>query len=281
MINYNGAILASANVQFGQENRAFRYGDALFETIKYNGTKLLFFEDHYFRLMSSMRILRMEIPMHFSPEFLESQILETISANGGAGVPQRVRFSVFRQGGGLYTPQKHSVSYIIVAEGLANTTYQLNKTGLKIDVFRDYFVQKSLLSNLKSANSLVYILAANFAQENELDTSILLNDAKEVAETASANLFVLSGNTVLTPGLDSGCVKGIIRKNLLALLPTLGYIVIEQNFSPFELQKADEVWLTNAINGVQWVGGFRKKSFANTHAQTVIEALNDWASEKN
>ena len=70
MINFNGAIVSEdANVLV--QNRGFLYGDAVFETVKIVNEKILFLEDHYFRLMSSMRVIRMEIPMNFTLEYLE------------------------------------------------------------------------------------------------------------------------------------------------------------------------------------------------------------------
>ena len=79
MINFNGSI-ASNEANLLTNNRGFLYGDAVFETIKIVKSKILFLEDHYFRLMSSMRIVRMEIPMNFTMEYLEEQILNLVRA---------------------------------------------------------------------------------------------------------------------------------------------------------------------------------------------------------
>jgi branched-chain amino acid aminotransferase len=70
MINFNGNIVSVENNSL-YTNRGFLYGDAVFETLKIVDKKILFWEDHYFRLMASMRIIRMEIPMHFTLEFFE------------------------------------------------------------------------------------------------------------------------------------------------------------------------------------------------------------------
>jgi branched-chain amino acid aminotransferase len=80
MINFNGN-LQETEIITSFDNRGYKYGDALFETLRVLNTKILFWEDHYFRLMSSMRILRMEIPMEFTMEFLEKEILTTIEIN--------------------------------------------------------------------------------------------------------------------------------------------------------------------------------------------------------
>ena len=74
MINFNGTILQQSNQLIN--NRGFLYGDAVFETLRIVNNKNLFIEDHYFRLMSSMRIIRLDIPDYFTPKFLEDNILK-------------------------------------------------------------------------------------------------------------------------------------------------------------------------------------------------------------
>ena len=76
MINLNGTLYSEETAKLSIRNRGLLYGDAVFETIKGVNGQLFFWEDHYFRLMASMRIIRMEIPMHFSMEFLVSQIFD-------------------------------------------------------------------------------------------------------------------------------------------------------------------------------------------------------------
>ncbi len=274
MINFNGEILDPSQVQFSTSNRAFRYGDGVFETMKYADGKIHFLEDHYFRLMSTMRILRMDIPMDFSPEYLEEQIKETIEANHAESDANRIRLSVFRNGAGLYTPETHAISFLIETEKLPNLDYELNKEGLNVDLYKDFYVQKSMLSNLKTANAQLYVLAGIFKKENGLDECLLVNDEKNVVEAISSNLFIVKGEVVHTPALETGCLKGVMRKNVIQILKNLKIEVVEDAFSPFELQRADEVWLTNSILGLQWVGQYRKKVYGNELAVKVSEALN-------
>src|SRR5690554_3497798 len=99
MINFNGQLITSTESEL-YNNRAFLFGDAVFETFKVSDNKILFFEDHYFRLMSSMRILRMEIPMNFTMEYIESQILNLIAAKE-VSPAFRVRFTVYRDASGI------------------------------------------------------------------------------------------------------------------------------------------------------------------------------------
>ena len=145
---------------------------------------------------------------------------------------------------------------------------------MKTDLFKDYFKPKSLLSNIKSTAAQLYTVAAIYRHENGFDECFLLNEAKEITEAISSNVFLIEGNKLITPPLSSGCLKGVVRKNILALAPKIGFEVVEEAFSPFRLQKVDEVFLTNTIKGIQWVGQYRKKEFGNTKTQKILQRLN-------
>lgn len=272
-INWNGNLTDDDKPLIKPTNRAFRYGDSVFETIRYSSGKLYFFEAHYFRLMASMRILRMEIPMSFSPEHLEAEIMETIEANHLERQPVRVRFGVYRDGEGLYTPETNNIGYVIEVQQLPALTYELNEEGLEIELFKDYYVQRGMLSNLKSANALLYVVASVFKKENGFDECILVNDDKMATEAISSNLFMVQKGEIFTPPLSSGCLKGIVRGQILKNAKRWGFTITEKDFSPFELQRADEVFLTNAIDGIKWVGKYRRKSYGNEVSKSLIQKL--------
>ncbi|WP_417589990.1 aminotransferase class IV [Owenweeksia hongkongensis] len=272
--NYNGDFIDANKITLGVADRAFQYGDSVFESMKFVNGRINFWEDHYFRLMSSMRILRMEIPMDFSPEYLEEQIRNTLSENKLSEKAARIRLQVIRKEGGLYTPNSNDVNFLISVSEQENATYTLNEKGLEVDLFKDYYKQKSLLSNIKSGSAVLYTVASIFKKENALDECLLLNDDKMVAEAISANVFVVKGKEIFTPPLTDGCLKGVMRKQVLEILPKMGYEVTEKSISPFDLQKADELFLTNASKGIQWVEKYRKKTFVNDVSQALIGRLN-------
>lgn len=280
MINHNGEILDIGAVPFRADFRPIQYGDALFETVKYNGSSLLLWEDHYFRLMASMRILRMEIPMEWSPEFLEEQILETIRATHMERGASRVRLTVYRDAEGRYTPSGEvNMGFIVQVESWPHAEYVLNTDGLTVDIFKDHEVPKGMLSNLKTTNSLLYTLAGIYARENELDESLLINSDKQVVEGVSSNVFMLNGNKLITPPLESGALKGVMRKHILRHAKEWGWEIEEKGFSPFDLQRADELWLTSSLRGISWVKTYRKKTYGNEQALKMVEKLNESARE--
>ena len=278
MINFNGNIVAQ-NDNILTQNRAFLYGDGVFETVKIVNSKILFLEDHYFRLMASMRVVRMEIPMNFTMEYLEEQILKLVQEKGFS-VSARARITVFRNDGGLYLPKTNEVSFLIHATALENPSYVLNLAPYEVDLYKDFYVTKQLLSSIKSTNKMINVTGSIFAHENGLDNCVLLNDSKNVVEVLQGNLFMVMGNKLITPPVSEGCLNGVMRKQVLALAKKIeGIEVQEEIISPFDLQKADELFLTNVIMGIQPITKYRKKEFTSNLAHALVQKLNESISE--
>lgn len=274
MINFNGSIVSDdANLLI--HNRSFLYGDAVFETVKIVNSKILFLEDHYFRLMSSMRIVRMEIPMNFTLEYLEEQIL-SLAKTKKIENSSRARITVYRNDGGYYLPQNNTVSYLITVESLENALYSIVQNEYVVDLYTDFYVAKQLLSSIKTTNKLLNITASIYASENDLDNCLLLNDSKNVIEALQGNLFMLKGNALVTPPVSEGCLNGVMRKQILSLARTIENLeVIEEAISPFDLQKADELFITNVIKGIQPITKYRKKEFTIDFSKLLVQKLND------
>jgi branched-chain amino acid aminotransferase len=275
MINLNGTILENSKTIIALGNRALNYGDAVFETLRFSGGKIYFWEDHYFRLMASMRILRMEIPMNFTMEFLEEEILRTINSSEKKCAAVRVKIIVWRKTGGKYTPTTNEVDYAISFEKLEEPFYTLAETDCEIELFKDHFINSGLLSTLKTTNRIVNILGSIYAKENNYDNCLLLNENKQVVEALNGNIFLISGNIVKTPPLLDGCLNGILRKQLISIINTTPELGLrEASISPFELQKADEIFITNTIQGIVSVTKYRKKEFVNSTAKILLPKLN-------
>ncbi len=275
MININGTLIEDNKATLFTNNRGLNYGDALFETIRVNSGAILFWEDHYFRLMASMRILRMEIPMQFTLEFLQKEIIDLVQKNDLLNTSSRVKLFVYRKSGGLYTPNDNAVEYFLTVSKLDSPFYSITDKSYEITLFKDHYLAKDLLSTLKSNNRLINILGGIFANENGFDNCLLLNSDKMITEALNGNLFLVKGNIIKTPPLVDGCVKGVLRTNILRILEKLSdYEVEEASISPFELQKADELFITNVISGIKPITKFRKKKYENKVSKRILGILN-------
>lgn len=269
MINHNGQLVAFNEVKITPDNRAFKYGDAVFETVKILNGKVIFWEDHYFRLMASMRMLRMKIPIEFTLEFLEEEVLKTVN-NFDSNRILRARLSVYRKDGGFYTPKTNKIDYLIEVNSI---DFQPKET-YRIDLYKDFYLHSGLLSTVKTNNKLEHTLASIYANENDLDNCILLNERKGVVEVTNGNIFLVKGTTVKTPPLTEGCLKGIIRGKVIEMLSkNSDYTLEESVVTPFEIQKADEVFITSSIMGIQTVTNYRKKEFTGAVAKKLAANL--------
>jgi len=269
MINFNGDLIPKAEFSISYQNRGFKYGDAIFDTLKYE-REIYFIEDHYFRLMSSMRMLRMKIPMHFTLEYYKDEIIKTILKNKLKD-SVRIRVSVYRNEGGLYTPLTNETGFIIETEELK----MISKENYEIELFKDFSVQSGLLSTIKTNNRIVNVLSGIYSDENNYDNCILINEKKNIVETSNANIFLVYGNKVITPPLTDGCINGIVRLKLLEFFKNdEDFEFVEQTISPFELLKADEIFLTNSIFEIQSVTNYRKKQFNTVKTEEIRSIFN-------
>lgn len=275
MVNHNGQLLPASTTFLNHENRGLRYGDSLFETLRVVDGKVVFWEDHYLRLMAAMRILRMAIPMQFTMEFLQEEIIKTTTANTLSSSPARVRLTIFRNAGGFYLPETNEVSYCIECNLLKAPFYTMAEEPYEIELFKDFYVNDDLTATLKTNNKIINVVGSIYAQENGYQNCLLLNTNKRITEALNGNIFMVNGAVVTTPPIEDGCLNGIIRKKVIEILGKVeGYTVKEQSVSPFDLQKADELFITNSIIGIRPITKYRKKEFKNDVAADLLGKLN-------
>ena len=297
MMNFDGAVLPAGQGILTADNRGFRYGDGLFETMLAVGGRIRLGPYHFERLLSGMRMLRFEPVAQFASA-IERQILELCVINGhtgtgggeGAGGTEeagvaarsggieesgysRVRLTVFRRDGSLTDTIDTFPHYIIQSSSWPAGPSGWSAEGLVIDIFADGRKACDVYSTLKSNNYLLYSQASMYGRERGLDDCLVLNSHGRLADSTIANLFYIKDHRFYTPPLSEGCVAGVMRRYLLEALPRAGYSVQEQPVSLEELAGADEVFLTNALRGIRWVRTFRGITYGNRLAAAVHEQI--------
>ena len=271
-INYNGNFVPSDKPIINASNRAFRYGDGIFETIRVSNHSIALADYHFERLFSGIRLLKFNPLAFFTPALLQEQILELCAKNNHSG-NIRVRLMVFRGDGGLYDPDNDVTNYIIESQPLYDKENQKNKNGLQIDIFPDGIKAVDLFSNLKSNNYLVSVMGALYAKAKQLDDCIILNSQGRICETTISNIFCIREKTILTPALSEGCVAGVMRRHLLTQLKKFGFEVIEQPVDNIVLEDADEIFLTNAISIIRSVASFRNRTYRMNKSSEIRQEL--------
>lgn len=253
----NGKIIPRDQPIWMADNRSYRYGDGLFETMKMINGRIILSTLHFERLFNSLKLLGYTIPKLFNIDRLEDDIIKLCRKNDCERLA-RIRLSISRGNGGLYDGDQ-TLHYLIETWPLTESANRLNENGIVLGVFHDTRKSTDVYAQLKSANFLGYIMAANYAQDNKWNDCLVLNANETVADSTIANLFIVKNRLIHTPGDNQGCIHGVMRRFLLSQLS------IEQRAITIEdVTTADEVFLSNAINGIRWVKQFGETKYTNT-----------------
>jgi len=273
LINFNGELI-SANVPvFAVDNRAFRYGDGLFESIRIIKGEMPLYDLHVPRLQHACEMLKLELDKKYTAAYFKKEILKIAKAKGLLE-NARARLSIFRTAGGYYLPKSSKAEFIIEIRPLTENGFELNERGFKIDLYADVEKPVSKISSFKTCNALIYVLAALHRQEHGLDDCMLINWKSRIIESIDSNIFVVKAGMVHTPPLAEGCVAGVMRDYILQLLARLNIPFNETPLTLEEIFTADEMFLTNAIHGLKWVGEYKSKKFELNMAKTLSDAMN-------
>jgi len=271
-INFNGQILPADTKLLTVANRSFKYGDGLFESMRLLKGHLKFADQHADRLQRGMKALKIDgysqMDAWFLKDITEQLAIRNKTKHG------RLRLTVYRDSEGLYTPTLNTMGYCLEITPVDEPRYFLNPKGLIVDIFTDLPKPSNYLSNIKTCNSLIYVMAALFKAQNNLDEVFLLNQNGFLCEAGSANVFVYYQNHLYTPALSEGCVEGVMRQVVINLAKKINIPVTEAQINPEILYEADEVFITNASRGIQCVMGYGVRRYFNKISKVLMDELN-------
>jgi branched-subunit amino acid aminotransferase/4-amino-4-deoxychorismate lyase len=254
--NLNGVLYPQDQGFIKGNNRAFMYGDGLFESIRIKNA------------------LKMQVPAAHNLEYFKKQVGDLIAKNnlqqGG-----KCRLTLFRNTGGTYTPDDNGVGYVIETYTYSANNYVLNEEGFHIELYPEMRKPVNKLSIYKTCNSLLYIMAGIYARQHKYDDALIVNDKGNIIESSNSNLFMICNGVLYTPALSDGCLAGVMRMQIINIALANKLKVYECSLNPQNLLVADEVFLTNAVRGIQWVGSYKMKRYYNTLTRELVQKLND------
>lgn len=266
-INLNGRLLERGKAGIPVDSRTFRYGQGLYETILVKNGQISLLNYHWERLISGLKLLHISHPKHFTINNFDTEIEKTVIKNGFSPLC-RVRFTVFTGSGGIFDID-NDFYFVIDCFSIDNNITELNEAGLVVGFAEGISKSADILANAKTNNSLVYVQAARQAKENKWNDALVLNHYGRVAESTIANVFCISGGNIYTPPLSEGCIAGVMRHHLLETLPPKGFHITEQSLTKADIMAADEVFLTNAIRHIKWVGRIGDKTYGNDIIKSI------------
>ena len=254
-------------------NRGFKFGDGIFESMRMINNKLQFADLHADRLVGGMKALKIDGHALMDDYFLRQKTADLVKKNRWNG-NVRFRLAVYRQGAGTYTPENNKAGYVLEGIPLKSNGYGINAKGLIIDVYDELTKPINKLSNFKTSNALLYVMAGIFKAQNGLDEAMILNQNGFLCESISSNIFVVYNKQIYTPALSEGCVGGVMRTAVMQLAKMNDIPLIEAQINPEILKEAEEVFITNATQGIQWVMGYGRKRYFNEISKFLSEKLN-------
>ncbi len=263
-INLNGKILPTDDAIIPVDNGAFRYGYGLFETMLVQDGAIRLAQYHWDRLFAGIDQLHLQAPTLMTSQWLAQQVLDTVRKNRLQQLC-RVRLQLFAVGGGLQSTQP---GMLVECFTLEPDALQLNDNGLVLGIAEGLNKSADSLSNLKSCNALIYAIGARQAKEKRWNDALICNTAGKIIESTIANIFWIKDEQVFTPPLADGCVAGVMRRHIMDKIA-----VSERSLSADTLADADEVFLTNAIKTVRWVGRVNDKQYKNDSIKRICRKL--------
>jgi len=270
-INYNGKFIDDSNPIIQANNRGFRFGDGVFETMKFKKGKIIFLDEHLSRLWQGLKRFQFDLPKLFTPDYLESQMLALIKKNKHSAA--RIRLTIFRGNGGLYDPENLHPKFIIESWNLPETNGDLNENGLQCILFKDALKSMDAYSNLKHNNYLPYLMGALQAKKMKCNDAIIFNSNLNVCDSTIANVFLIKDNIIYTPNLSEGCIAGIMREFVINELRKNDFNVVEQSITETDLANADEIFLTNSIYNMRWVSAIDSFNYQNKMIREIYHLL--------
>jgi branched-chain amino acid aminotransferase len=265
-INLNGKMIAATQAALPADNSAFRYGYGLFETMLVQNGSIRLWPWHWERLAAGLK----QLYLHASFPGIDKMEAEILRAAKKNTIDKlcRVRLQVFAVGGGLYHADGQQLNFIIECFPIDPSAIVLNENGLVTGLAKGLMKSADTLSNLKSCNALIYAMAARQAKENKWNDALVCNADGHIIESAIANIFWISKGTVFTPPLTDGCVAGVMRRRILDKIE-----VTEKALSCDELLAADEVFLSNAVKGIKWVGDFEGAAYKASQVHSIYQSV--------
>lgn len=279
-INHNGTIIPQDNAILNVNSRALRYGDGLFETMLYQNGEIRFLPFHVERLQRSMQKLALDNPQKYDIYFIKTITDELVRKNNMIGQKIRVRLIVYREGGGLYSPISNKTGFILQVDRVVDSLKD-KKIGLIIGLYTEIKKPYSELSEIKSNNALVYVMAGLHKQKFDFDDVLILNQEGYLCEALSSNVFVYYEKTLYTPAINQGCINGVMRRVVMDIAESEGIPVIEAQINAEIMKKADEIFCTNAVQGIQWVMGYKQKRYFNKISRVLQEKLATWSYDQD
>lgn len=246
----------------------------LIETMKVANGRIVFKNLHVERLYQSLKMINIEESIFKLEDRLLRLLQYECIAHGLKNF--RLRVEVQKSSIKEYAKDISGLKWNCTIKQTDDIRYRWNENGRSLTLLPKYHKQIDLFSNLKLTERSIYIKAQAYAATIGFDHALVLNENNTIADADIYNVFAIKDDRIYTPSLACAPVAGVFRKLLLEKIPQLQ--IIEKPISIAEIYQADELFLTNAFRGIQWVNQFDEKYFTPTKTRAVFETVSEFIS---
>ena len=227
-------------------DRGFLYGDGVFETMRAYEGVVFRLEKHIERLFKSLKALR--IRLEAEPSKIQKIVYKLLDKNGLKGAYVKIIVTRGKSSGLLIPPEIHRATLAVYALPYKGHPAKIYKRGIKVFLAESRCNEKSRIAGKKTLNYLDNILRRYEAKKRRFDDAIFMNTESFVSEATSSNIFLVKGKELSTPSLESGCLPGITRDEVIHLAKRFLRHEVNKGFiKPGALYGADEIFLTNSL----------------------------------
>jgi len=244
---HNEQLLPIEKVRLSPGQAGVICGWGLFTTLRIVDGEAFAFERHWRRLEKDAAMVRM--PMPYAGPRVRVNLQEVIRANGVTEGCARI-YLVYNQVG-FWRSEEAMPEVDLVIYTAPLPAY---REPVRLALREHGRHAASPLAGVKTISWLTNVWSVAEAQKEAFDEVILLNERGEVAECTAANVYMVKGDTILTPPLSSGCLEGVTRGVLFEIAGEAGVSVKEQVLRPEDLYGADEVFISSTNRNVIGVG---------------------------
>jgi branched-subunit amino acid aminotransferase/4-amino-4-deoxychorismate lyase len=262
MLLYNFQPVQEESFSLSYLNRGFQYNDGLFDTLIFADGRIRFLHDHLDRLRRALAVLGLSLPDAWLQEaWWHQQVSWLIRENGLTAPLVRIKANIWRKPGGLFTPETDQAEILVTVSAQAAVTKVIGTAGV-VDAAP---VPYSPFSFFKGPYALHYVQASRAKKLAGWEEGILLDAQGHIAEALVSNIFWLKGSVLYTPSLETGCIAGIMRLNVLRACQMLRLEVQEGFFKQAELLVADMVFTSN-VTGLRAIAAIGELRFETSPA---------------
>ncbi|MGV3587359.1 MAG: aminotransferase class IV [Adhaeribacter sp.] len=259
-VSYNFEIIAEQDFGLSYANRGFQYNDGFFETLIWHQGKIRFLDDHVDRIKRAMQVLSLTPLPQLSANFIQSEILALVQKNNISSETIRIKINIWRKPGGLFTPESEEAEIFITVAPQQPFPPVIEQA----DFYTDLPNRFTPFSFFKGPYALHYVQASLAKKKAGLDELIFLDEQGNISECLVSNIFWIKNNRVFTPVLETGCIAGIMRLNILRACQMLKVEVWEDLYAKSDLLEAEAVFTSN-VTGLRPIRAIGRQIFATDH----------------